>query len=228
MSSSSPARPLIIAIDGPSGAGKGTVARTLAVRLGYTHVDTGAMYRAVAWKGLHDSLPLDDEDAIVALAQRADIVVDAAQTAPDIDAALEELPSALDSIDRFVAMGSLGAAFRPTEASFPGAPYLAPRPEVRARWQQVVGRLLAIPTSVGNVGEVTIPDAVIGWRLGPKVVLAHLSEENNTPKVAFDTLRPVLRKLVPEAEIVTRPRFSTLSYAGAKKLSRLPRPVPGR
>lgn len=62
---------LIIAIDGPSGAGKGTVARTVATRLGYRHVDTGAMYRAVAWKALHDGLDLADEDVVAALADRA-------------------------------------------------------------------------------------------------------------------------------------------------------------
>ena len=43
---------MVIAIDGPSGAGKGTLARTVAERLGYKHVDTGAMYRAVAWKAV--------------------------------------------------------------------------------------------------------------------------------------------------------------------------------
>lgn len=62
---------LIIAIDGPSGAGKGTLARTLAERLGYQHVDTGAMYRAVAWKAAHDGLPLDDDGAVAAVAERA-------------------------------------------------------------------------------------------------------------------------------------------------------------
>ncbi len=62
---------LIIAIDGPSGAGKGTLARTLATRLGYLHVDTGAMYRSVAWKAAHDGLSLDDEDAVAAMAERA-------------------------------------------------------------------------------------------------------------------------------------------------------------
>jgi cytidylate kinase len=67
---------IVIAIDGPSGAGKGTVARTISTRLGYRHVDTGAMYRAVGWKALHDRLALDDEAAVAALAERAAIVVE--------------------------------------------------------------------------------------------------------------------------------------------------------
>lgn len=64
-------RRLIIAIDGPSGAGKGTVAREIARRLGYRHLDTGAMYRAVAWKALHDRVPLENEDAVAEMAQCA-------------------------------------------------------------------------------------------------------------------------------------------------------------
>jgi cytidylate kinase len=66
---------LIIAIDGPSGAGKGTVSRTLSETLGYEHVDTGAMYRAVGWKAHHDGIALDDEMAVAALAERAMLVV---------------------------------------------------------------------------------------------------------------------------------------------------------
>lgn len=64
---------VIIAIDGPSGAGKGTVARSVAQALGYRHIDTGAMYRAVAWRALRDGLPLDDDGALTTLAERSTI-----------------------------------------------------------------------------------------------------------------------------------------------------------
>jgi cytidylate kinase len=66
-------RALIIAIDGPSGAGKGTLARAVAESLRYRHVDTGAMYRAVAWKALQDGVPLDNDDQVAAMAIRARI-----------------------------------------------------------------------------------------------------------------------------------------------------------
>lgn len=62
-------RKLIIAIDGPSGAGKGTVARAVAAELGYRHVDSGAMYRAVGWKALRDGIALDDEAAVARVAE---------------------------------------------------------------------------------------------------------------------------------------------------------------
>ena len=68
-------RALTIAIDGPSGAGKGTVARAIAARLGYRHVDSGAMYRAVGWKAASDGVPIEDEARIAALAARAQLTV---------------------------------------------------------------------------------------------------------------------------------------------------------
>lgn len=68
-------RKLIVAIDGPSGAGKGTVARAVASRLGYRHVDSGAMYRAIGWKAIRDGLSLDDEAAVADLAARSTIEI---------------------------------------------------------------------------------------------------------------------------------------------------------
>lgn len=64
---------MIIAIDGPSGAGKGTVARRLASHLGYRHVDTGAMYRAVAWLAREKSVDLTDAEAVADVARQATI-----------------------------------------------------------------------------------------------------------------------------------------------------------
>jgi cytidylate kinase len=90
---------LIVAIDGPSGAGKGTVARAVAARLGYRHVDTGAMYRAVAWKALHDGVDPADETAVAPIAEHASfdlergrVIIDGHDVAsairtPDIDRA---------------------------------------------------------------------------------------------------------------------------------------------
>ena len=69
-------KPMVIAIDGPSGAGKGTVARAIAMRLGYRHVDTGAMYRAVAWQAVQCGVLPGDEPAMAALAERAALDVD--------------------------------------------------------------------------------------------------------------------------------------------------------
>ncbi|MBR2533851.1 MAG: (d)CMP kinase [Erysipelotrichaceae bacterium] len=62
-----------IAIDGPSAAGKSTIADILAERLGYTHLDTGAMYRAVAYDAFRKEIPLDDENRIVSMIEAMDL-----------------------------------------------------------------------------------------------------------------------------------------------------------
>jgi cytidylate kinase len=73
----------VIAIDGPSGVGKGTVARALAAALGYRHVDTGAMYRAVAWRAQQLGIDLDSEDAVAAVARGAVIEVEGSRVVID-------------------------------------------------------------------------------------------------------------------------------------------------
>ena len=60
---------MIVAIDGPAGSGKSTVARALAVRLGFRYLDTGAMYRALAWLAAREQVAPDDEDELALLAR---------------------------------------------------------------------------------------------------------------------------------------------------------------
>ena len=67
---------MIVAIDGPAGAGKSTVARALAERLGFRYLDTGAMYRALTWLAMNRHLELGDADALTLLAQQQPVQFD--------------------------------------------------------------------------------------------------------------------------------------------------------
>jgi cytidylate kinase len=73
----------VITIDGPGGAGKGTVAGIVAQTLGWHLLDSGALYRIIAVAGLRANLALDDVDALVALSQRLDIVFSDGQVSVD-------------------------------------------------------------------------------------------------------------------------------------------------
>ena len=64
---------LRVAIDGPAGAGKSTVAQIVAERLGYIYIDTGAMYRALTWQVIQKSLDVNDENAVAAIARETKI-----------------------------------------------------------------------------------------------------------------------------------------------------------
>ena len=68
---------MIVAIDGPAGSGKSTVARVLARRLGFLYLDTGAMYRALTWLALQDDVDADDGEALARLAWEHPVTFDA-------------------------------------------------------------------------------------------------------------------------------------------------------
>ncbi len=68
---------MIVAIDGPAGAGKSTVARRLAERLGFRYVDTGAMYRALTWLAMRDGLDLGDGERLGRLAEQNPVTIGA-------------------------------------------------------------------------------------------------------------------------------------------------------
>ena len=65
----------VIAIDGPSGSGKGTIAKEIAKRLGYTYIDTGAMYRCVALISLRENVDINETDKIVDILKNIDITL---------------------------------------------------------------------------------------------------------------------------------------------------------
>jgi len=67
---------MIVAIDGPAGAGKSTVARRLAERLGFRYLDTGAMYRALTWLAMQRGLPLGDAEPMAELARANPVTFD--------------------------------------------------------------------------------------------------------------------------------------------------------
>ncbi len=93
----------VIAIDGPAGAGKTTAARNLADKLGLIYLDTGATFRAVALKALREGVPLDDESALLSIAERCDIAFAGERferillDGEDVSRAIREPPVALAS-----------------------------------------------------------------------------------------------------------------------------------
>ena len=132
---------MIVTIDGPAGAGKSTVARALAQRLGFGYLDTGAMYRAVAYAGLRAGIDLSRPQELAALARRVRIEVDGAAIRLDGD--------------------DVTAAIRSSEVTA-ATRYSADHPEVRARLVELqrawaVGRNLV--TEGRDQGTVAFPDA---------------------------------------------------------------------
>jgi cytidylate kinase len=96
-------RAVIVAIDGPAGAGKSTVGRALAARLGLDYLDTGAMYRAVTFAALRRGLDPHDEPAVAALAEAVDLTVgDRTVVVDGVDATIEirgrEVTSAVSAV----------------------------------------------------------------------------------------------------------------------------------
>ncbi len=107
-------RRLVIALDGPSGAGKSTAGRGLAERLGYTFIDTGAMYRALALKALRAGVATDDGEELASLLSRTAIALADAGRAVSLDG--EDVSAAIrtrevsDAASRVAAHGAVRRA----------------------------------------------------------------------------------------------------------------------
>jgi CMP/dCMP kinase len=138
-----PTRSLIIAIDGPGGSGKSTVARSVARRLGFTYIDSGAMYRAVALWALRLGMDLDDLHRLEQLAKEARI----------------ELPG-----DRVLLNGEdVTAEIRAPKVS-DAASRVAAQPGVRRAMREEQRRIGSAGPSVmegRDIGTVVFPDAKV-------------------------------------------------------------------
>jgi cytidylate kinase len=136
---------MIIAIDGPAGAGKSTVARELARRLGFLYIDTGAMYRAIAWKVLKKGVSLDDAGLIGKIADDACI----------------DLVGTVDAMEVFIDSVNITGEIRTPEMS-QAASIVSTIPAVRhalvAR-QREMGREANVVMEGRDIGTVVFPNA---------------------------------------------------------------------
>ena len=138
----------VITIDGPSGSGKGTISQYLAGKLGWHHLDSGALYRLLAYAALQQSLSLDDAAALVQLAAR----LSASYQLPT-----SENPAImLDGVD-------VGQALR-TEKCAEAASKTAALPVVREAllaWQRHYRQLPGLIADGRDMGTVVFPDATL-------------------------------------------------------------------
>jgi cytidylate kinase len=167
---------MIVAIDGPAGAGKSTVARRLAERLGFRYLDTGAMYRAVTWLAMQRSLPLGDGAPLGELAAANPVTFDeggrVSIAGTDVTASIRAA-----RIDRQV-------------------PVVARHPEVRLvmrERQRELGQQGDVVIEGRDIGTVVAPDAEVKVYLNADASMRARRRQAERPDIGGDALATDLR-----------------------------------
>ena len=167
---------MIVAIDGPAGAGKSTVARRLAERLGFRYLDTGAMYRAVTWLAMQRGLPLGDGGPLGELASANPVTFDeggrVSIAGTDVTASIRAA-----RIDRQV-------------------PVVARHPEVRLvmrERQRELGHQGDVVIEGRDIGTVVAPDAEVKVYLNADASIRARRRQAERPDIGGDALATDLR-----------------------------------
>jgi CMP/dCMP kinase len=168
---------MIVAIDGPAGAGKSTVARALAERLGFRYLDTGAMYRALTWLAMQRSLDLGDADGLARLARENPVLFSEGDR---VSIAGTDVTSSIrsDRVDRMV----------PVVARHP-----AVRDVMRDR-QRELGRDGNVVIEGRDIGTVVAPDAEVKVYLVADREVRARRRMAERPGIGADALATDLRK----------------------------------
>jgi cytidylate kinase len=167
---------VIVAIDGPAGAGKSTVARRLAERLGFRYLDTGAMYRAVTWLAMREGVDLSEGELLGRLAAANPVELDERGrvliAGTDVTAAIRR-----SSVDRLV-------------------PVVARHPEVRAVMRARQRELAEQGDAVvegRDIGTVVVPGAEVKVYLIAEAAVRAQRRQAERPDIGADALATDLR-----------------------------------
>ena len=167
---------MIVAIDGPAGAGKSTVARKLAERLGFSYLDTGAMYRALTWLAMREGLPLGESDALGDLARRNPVTFDEVGrvfiSGTDVTSAIRH-----SRIDRMVPVVARHHEVR----------------EVMRERQRELGHQGNVVIEGRDIGTVVAPDAEVKVYLHADPEIRAARRQAERPDIGADALATDLR-----------------------------------